>query len=157
MFTRNDGLLRGSREERGEAMLSAKEAEWNLETVLDLHTGLLDHAQEVKFSAMAALEELAKRRPAPVQLTPVSLLSCFMFSFTVSSGMALSTFQFLVELDTPEARQAIEWALSRTKRNEDFSDFVGVLQRADKLEILRSLDISTLSKPKASILRSALG
>jgi hypothetical protein len=39
MLFRSDGLLRGSREERSRAVLSLRDAEWNLATLLDLHCG----------------------------------------------------------------------------------------------------------------------
>jgi len=49
MLFRSDGLLRGSREERSRAVLSLRDAEWNLATLLDLHCGLLDHAEDVRY------------------------------------------------------------------------------------------------------------
>ena len=42
MEERSNGLLQGSREERVAAIVSLKRAEWNLDTLLDLHLGLLD-------------------------------------------------------------------------------------------------------------------
>ncbi len=80
-----------------------------------------------------------------------------MFGFTVASGITVSTFEFLVELGTPEADHAVEQALSRVQRNEDFRAFVGILQRANKLELLRQLDPAKLGKTKAAVVRSALG
>ena len=156
MFFRNDGLLRGSREERIEAMLSLAIANWSLETLLELHFGLLDHAEEVRAAAMDTLQAIAKRKPDPISLTPADMLSRFVFSFTVSSGVRLATFRALVELETPETDDAVEQILLYTVRNEDFSDFVQVLQRVGKAEILRRLPPSRLSKTKAAILRSAL-
>ncbi len=47
MFFRNDGLLRGSREDRVSAMSSLADAEWDLGAFLDLHCGLLDHSEAV--------------------------------------------------------------------------------------------------------------
>jgi hypothetical protein len=61
-----------------------------------------------------------------------------------------------VDLDTPEAHDAIVQILLWAQRNEDFSNFVRVLRRADKLELLRRLEPAKLSKAKAAILRSAL-
>ena len=156
MSFRSDGLLRGAREERAEAMISLADAGWDLGVFLDLHCGLLDHAEDFRAAAMKALQDIAKRRPEPIALTPVRLLSEFLFSFTVSSGMRVETFEFLMELDTPEAYQAIEQALLRTQRNEDFRDFVRALQRANKLELLRRLEPGKLSKTKAAVLYSAL-
>ncbi len=71
MCFRNDGLLRGSREERVAAMLSLAEAEWNLGAFLDLHCGLLDHAEDVRAAAMEALQKIATQRPEPIALTSV--------------------------------------------------------------------------------------
>lgn len=71
--------------------------------LLDLHCGLLDHAEDVRVSAIDALQEIAKRTPNPIEITPVMLLSDFLFSFTATSRVAADTFQFLVQLDTPEA------------------------------------------------------
>lgn len=156
MLFRSDGLLRGSRQERSHAALSLTGTEWSLETLLDLHRALLDHAETVRVSAMEALQEIAKRRPKPIEVTPVKLLCDFLFSFTVASGMAVRTFQCLVELDTPETRQAIEQALLRVQRNEDFSEFVRILQHANKLDLLQRLEGAKLSKTKAAVVRSAL-
>jgi hypothetical protein len=127
-----------------------------LATLLDLHCGLLDHAEDVRVSAMNALQEIAKRTPKPIKITPVMLLSDFLFSFTASSRVAVYIFQFLVQLDTPEAHQAMERALLRVQRNEDFSAFVGILQHANRLEVLRRLELAKLSKTKAAVVRSAL-
>jgi hypothetical protein len=153
---RSDGLLRGAREDRAEVMSSSGHAKWSLEVFLDLHCGLLDHAEEVRIAAMEALQEISKQEPDPVALTPVKLMSYFLFSFTVSSGVAVQCFRFLVDLDTPDAHEAVEQALSRVHRNEDFKEFIGVLQQANKLELLHRLEHATLSQSKAAILRSAL-
>jgi len=153
---RSDGLLRGAREDRAEAMSSSGRAKWSLEVFLDLHCGLLDHAEKVRIAAMEALQEISKQQPDPVALTPVKLMSYFLFSFTVSSGVAVKCFKFLVELDTLEAHEAVEQALSRVHRNEDFKEFVGILRQANKLELLHRLEHAKLSQSKAAILRSAL-
>lgn len=153
---RSDGLLRGARGDRAEAMSSLGRAKWSLEVFLDLHCGLLDHAEEVRIAAMDALQEISKQEPDPVALTPVKLLSDFLFSFTVGSGVAVECFKFLVELETPEANEAVEQALSRVQRNEDFKEFVDILRQKDKLELLHRLEHTPLSQSKAAILRSAL-
>ncbi len=77
MDFRSDGLLRGSREERCKAMLALGKTKWDLYTFLDLHCGLLDHAEDVRAAAMEALEKIAKRRPKPIALTPLDLLVDF--------------------------------------------------------------------------------
>jgi hypothetical protein len=153
---RSDGLLRGAREDRVKATSSLGRENWDLDVFLDLHCSLLDHAEDVRVSAIEALQEISKQQPPPVVLTPVKLLSYFLFSFTVSSGVTVQCFEFLVELDTLDAREAVEQALSRVQRNEDFREFVDILVRANKLELLHRLDRAKLSQAKASILRSAL-
>jgi hypothetical protein len=106
---------------------------------------------------MQALQIIAKRKPKSVALTPVNLLAHFLFDFTVSSGMRVATFNALVDLGTPEGDEAVEQVLLQTQRNEDFGDFVGVLQRAGKLALLGTLESSKLSKTKSAILQDALG
>lgn len=156
MDFRGDGLLRGPREERMHAMSSLSEAGWSLNTILELHCGLLDHAEDVRAAAMAALQAIASRKPKPASLTPVDLLSYFLFDFTVASGVRVATFNTLVEVGTPEADRAVEQVLENTQRNEDFSDFIKVLQRAGKSELLSRLQPARFSKTKVAILRSAL-
>lgn len=70
--------------------------------------------------------------------------------------MRVDTFEFLVDLDTPEAHDAVVQILSWAQRNEDFKEFVGILQQANKLELLHRLESAKLSRSKAAILRSAL-
>jgi hypothetical protein len=81
---RDDGLLRGSRDEREGEMKILNE--WNLDTLLDVHIGWLDHAQDVKYSALDALMRIAKKQPEPVAVSPVGLLSKWMFQTSKSSG-----------------------------------------------------------------------
>jgi hypothetical protein len=156
MIFRSDGLLRGSREERTEAIRSLGKAEWNLETFLDLHCGLLDHAEEVRAAAMDALQEIANRKPEPIAVAPAQLLSYFLFSFTVSSGIRPYVFKFLVELNTSEGDDLVEQVLLDTQTNEDFADFVQILQQANRLELLSRLNPDELTRNKAAILRAAL-
>jgi len=153
---RSDGLLRGAREERAETMYSTGHAKWSLKVFLDLHCGLLDHAEEVRIAVMEALQEISKQEPVPIALTPVKLLSYFLFSFTVSSGVAVKCFKFPVELDTPDAHEAVQQVLSQVQRNEDFKEFVEILRQANSLEPLHRLEHAKLSQSKVAILRSAL-
>lgn len=156
MLFRSDGLLRGSREERVQAVLGLADTEWDLGTLLDAHCALLDHAEDVRVAAMEALQAIAKRRPEPVAVTPVRLLSAFLFRFTIASGMRVDTFRFLVQLKTPEADEAVERALIDAQRNEDFRDFICVLQDARRMDLAGRLKPVRLPKTKAAILRSAL-
>ncbi len=156
MLEQTDGLLRGSREERIAQILSLRRAEWSLGTVLDLHCGLLDHAEDVRRAAIEALKGIARKLPEPIALTPLGLLAPYIFSFTVASGEVSRNFEFLVELNTPESLQLAESALERVGRNEDFKAFVEIVVRANKLELLQALQKAELSKTKAKILRDAL-
>ncbi len=157
MLYRSDGLLTSSREDRIAAMLLLKEAGWNVDTVLDLHRGLLDHAEDVRLAAIEALKGIAERLPEPLSVTPVTLLAVYLFSFTVSSGATPDIFAFLVKLNTPEALRAAEEALEHVGRNEDFEAFAGILLRANKRDILQRLQKAKLSKVKAKILQQVLG
>ena len=100
---RTDGLLRGARTDRVRQILALKNGGWSLETALELHCGLLDHAHEVREAAMEALFELAAQRPAPVLVTPARLLAYYMTTFTVASGIDLAAVRCLVDLRTAEA------------------------------------------------------
>jgi hypothetical protein len=51
-------LLRGSREERIETMISLQGEEWDPNTLLYLHLGMLDHAEDVRMATMDALMEI---------------------------------------------------------------------------------------------------
>jgi hypothetical protein len=154
---RSDRLLRGSRDERIAEMLSLKRAAWSLGTLLDMHIGLLDHAEEVRLAAVEALEAMVRRSPEPLTLTPTTFLAHHMFSFTAASGAAQQIFEFLVELRTPEGVQLAMEALERVSRNEDFKAFVEILARHHRLDLLRQFPQDRLGRTKQGILRSALG
>ena len=57
---RNDGLMRGSREQRIAEMRSLGDADWNPGTLLHLHIGLLDHAEDVRSAALDAVLEISR-------------------------------------------------------------------------------------------------
>ena len=149
-------MLRGSREERIETMISLNEEEWNLNTLLYLHLGILDHAEEVRMAAMDALMEIATSSPEPFTVSPISMLIRYMFDFTVASGYTPYMFRSLVQLGTQEAIQAAESALRRVARNEDFRKFLDILIEEGKSEVLRNMVGENLSKQKTRLLRDAL-
>ena len=149
-------MLRGSRRERIEALLSLGEEEWDLNMLLNLYLGVLDHSEEVRMAAMNALMEIAARSPEPFTVSPFSILTRYMFDFTVASGYVPYMFRSLVQLGTPEAAQAAESALKRVARNEDFRKFLDILVEEGKLDMLRNMEGENLSKQKAKILRDAL-
>ncbi len=72
MGFRSDGLLRGSRESRIKLMDFVKKEPWDVDTILDLYTGLIDHAEDVRAEAMMALWEIAWKQPVPVSVTPIN-------------------------------------------------------------------------------------
>src|SRR5438552_9419090 len=111
----------------------------SLDAVLDLHRGLLDHAEEVRLAAIEALKAIAQRSPEQLTLTPAIFLAHHMFSFTAASGAAVRIFRFLVELDTPESIRLAMEALEHPSRNDDFKAFVETVVRAKKLDLLRQL------------------
>ena len=156
MEERSDKLLRGSRKERVETMLSLTAEGWDLNTLLNLFLGILDHAEDVRIAAMDALMEIAARSPEPFTVSPISMLIRYIFDFTVSSGYTPYMFQFLVQLGTPEAVQAAESALRHVARNEDFRKFVDILIEEGKSDVLRNIEIENLSKAKAKLLSDAL-
>ena len=104
---RKDRLLRGSREEREQATLSLTKEEWDLDTLLALHLGLLDDAQNANWPSLEALMKIAERNPKPFFCSPIQMLVRFIFSVTVASGYRERVFHFLAQLNTDEANQAV--------------------------------------------------
>ncbi len=58
--------------------------------------------------------------------------------------------------DISGANEAIERALLRDVRNEDFEKFIDIIVEAKKLEFLKILEDKKLSKTKTKILKNAL-
>lgn len=154
---RTDGLLRGPRNERSKPMRALGKAPWDLETLLGLHLGLLDHAEDVRIAAMKALQHIAQRKPDSIGISPVALLAYFMHSFTAASGMSLATFQCFVELNTAESIKIVEAVLeSGQGSNIQFEGWVTILRDANRLEILRNVDLARLSKARRKVIERAL-
>ena len=156
LLERSDKLLRGPRKQRIELMLSLSDEEWNLDTLLGLYLGILDHSESVRIASMDALMEIARKSPEPFTVSPLSMLLLHFFDFTAASGYVSYMFQSLVQFGTPEAIQAAEWALRRVARNEDFKKFLDILVEEGKSEMLRNLAGENLSKQKTKLLRDAL-
>ena len=157
MYERSDDLMRGSREERVQEVFGLQESEWDFDALLGIIQGMLDHAEDVRLAAMETLLEIAGQRKAPMSLTPVSVVEYFMFSFSASTQATQRIFRFLVEnVDIPGAKEAIERALLRDVRNEDFEKFIDIIVEAKQSELLKILEDKRLSKTKAKILRNAL-
>ncbi|MHC4543662.1 MAG: hypothetical protein ACYTDW_02920 [Planctomycetota bacterium] len=157
MYERSDGLMRGSRKERIQEIFSLQESDWDFDTLLGIIQGILDHADNVRLAAMETLLEIARQHKTPMNLTPVSVIEYFMFSFSASSKASQRIFKFLIEnTDIPGANEAIERALLRDVRNEDFGKFIDIIVEAKKLEFLKTLGGKKLSKTKAKILKNTL-
>jgi hypothetical protein len=155
--TRTDGLLRGPRSERSKQMAALGREAWDLETLLGLHLGLLDHAEDVRIAAMEALQRLAQKKPKPIAVSPVALLGYFMHSFTVASGMSLLTFECLVELNTAESTEIVEAVLeSGCGNNIQFEGWVRIIQDANRWDILHKTDLTKLSKGRRKVIERAL-
>jgi len=156
---RNDGLMRGSRKQRSEETRSLGDAEWNPGTLLYLHIGLLDHAEDVRSAALDALLEISRRLPKPFTISPVTLLSYCLFDWTVSSGNTPRIFRSLVQLGTPEADEAVEAIMEgpvEHLRNEDFEEFICALAENGKMETIKGLAERKISTTKNKILRRLL-
>jgi len=154
---RTDGLLRGPRRERSKHMTSLEREAWDLETLLALHLGLLDHAEDVRIAAMEALQHIAQRKPTPLAVSPVTLLAYFMHSFTVASGLSLLTFELLVELNTAESIEIVETVLESGRGNNmQFEGWVRILQDANRSDILRKIDLTRLSKGRRKVIERVL-
>ena len=154
---RTDGLLRGPRRERSKHMTSLEREAWDLETLLALHLGLLDHAEDVRIAAMEALQHIAQRKPTPLAVSPVTLLAYFMHSFTVASGLSLLTFELLVELNTAESIEIVETVLESGRGNNmQFEGWVRILQEANRSDILRKIDLRRLSKGRRKVIERVL-
>ncbi len=155
---RTDGLLRGARTERVRQMFALKNAEWSLAAVLELHSGLLDHAHDVREAAMETLFELAAQRPAAVPLTPARLLAYYLITFTVASGIDLAAVRCLVDLHTAEADEIlIDLLASRSGNNEQFKHWVEIVNAAGRQDILRQVPVDKLSKGRHKVLNQVLG
>lgn len=129
--------------------------EWNLNTMLEAHDGLLDRRPEVRSAAFGALMALAEKDPDPVEVTPLSLLRSYAGAFTVASGAAPAFYRFLVELDIEDANLILRDILQKTDgmRNRDFENLVRFLFEADAQEHLQQLERADLSNKKGKIFR----
>lgn len=155
----NDGLMRGSREQRIVEMRSLGDADWNPDILLYLHIGLLDHSENVRSAALEALLEISRRRPKPISISPATLLSHCLFDWTVSSGNTPRIFRFLAEQGTTEADEAIEAIMEgpvEQLRNEDFEKFMCALAENGKRETVKRLSNRKISTTKNKILRGVL-
>jgi hypothetical protein len=130
---------------------------WDLETLLGLHLGLLDHAEDVRIAAMESLQRLAQEKPTPVAVSPIALLGYFMHSFTVASGMSLLTFECLVEINTAESTEIVEAVLESGRGNNiQFEGWVKILQDAKRWDTLHKIDLTKLSKGRRKVIERAL-
>jgi hypothetical protein len=154
---RTDGLLRGSREERIRHIANLEQEGWTLDTLLDFHCGLLDHAHDVRQAAMESLIEIAVKKPTPLAVTPVTLLAYFMHTFTVSSGVGVHVVQCLAELRTSEADTALRITIeSGAGSNEQFQRWLMILKDSKRDDVLGKISLEKLSSGRRKILNKAL-
>ena len=154
---RTDGLLRGPRAARSELITALADAPWDLETLLGLHLGLLDHAEDVRVAAIETVCSIAQKKPDAIAVTPVQLLGCFMHSLTVASGVECATFRCLVELNTTESLEVVKATIESGRgSNPQFEAWVNILRDANRLEILRQVDLARLSKTRRNLLNRVL-
>ena len=157
MYERNDGLMRGSREERVQTVYDLQEQDWEFDTLLGIIQGFLDHAEDVRLAAIEALLAIAVKKKAPMSLTPVSVIEYFMFSFNASSKAAQRIFKVLVEnKGITGAKEAIERILLYEIRNEDFERFIDIIIEAKEFEFFKTFKGKERSKTKKKILNNAL-
>jgi hypothetical protein len=154
---RNDGLLRGARAERIQQLAALKDGAWSIDTILELHCGLLDHAHDVREAAMDALLDFASKHPVPLAVTPVKLLAYFMHAFTVSSGIDMDVVRCLVGLHTAEADGVLKDLLqSGSGSNEQFRRWLESLKAANRHDILRQICNDKLSSGRKKMLKHVL-
>jgi len=138
-------------------MVAMKEGPWSVDTFLDLHCGLLDHAYDVREAAMGTLLDLAVKRPAPVPVTPVKLLAYFMHAFTVSSGIDMDVVQCLAELHTVEGDAILNNLLESGRgSNEQFKRWMATLKTANREDLLHQICSDKLSSGRKKMLKQVL-
>jgi hypothetical protein len=138
-------------------MTALGDAPWDLETFLAIHLGLLDHSEDVRGAAIEALQCMAQRKPEALAVTPVALLAHFMHAFTVASGIGLATLRCLVELDTAESLEVVKAVLESGRgSNSQFEAWVEILGDANKVNILRNVELARLSKARRNIINRVL-
>jgi len=134
------------------------QADWNLDTLLELLSLLLHRSTKQQYRGVRALLTLVDRDLPPVSVTPLDLLREFIPPIAYGSGGAALSFYSLAELNTPAADEAMRIMLrvSGNARNEDFKRFIQIATECGKSNLLKVLDEITLSQTKAKILRQAL-
>ncbi len=153
---RTDGLLRGPRDERIQQMLALKDTGWSLDALVDLYSGLLDHAHDVRQAAMETLLELAARQPVAIPVTPATLLAYYMGTFTVASGIDVAVVRCLAELRTAEADELlIDLLVSGRGSNEQFKRWLEILKATDRQDILGRVQPEKLSPKRKTALNQA--
>ena len=96
-------------EQRGENQIgSLKDAEWNLDTLLELHYWLFHRSRKAQQSALEVLLEITDRNPKSVSVSPLDLLRHAIYPLAFGSGAAPIIFYSLAEHDTPAADEALK-------------------------------------------------
>lgn len=151
---RNDGLLRGSRSDRSDEVSSIVKSEWNLESLLDFHIGLLDHADEVNDAAYAGLAELAKSNPSPVTVSPMDLFNMY-FGGTIARRVELA--EVILNIGTPEANELLKDKLTSIGSFKATEEIAKMLQAEGAKSIIeKAIRDPNTSKDVRKVLRKVI-
>ena len=133
------------------------QAEWDLDTFLELYASFLHRSRKRQGNALAELLELADKNPEPIKVSPLDLLKKLVPPLAYDSGAPL-LFYSLAEFNTPAADEALKEILREPGqvRNEDFKKFIEIAISEGKQDLLKVLEQKTLSREKREILRRML-
>jgi len=137
---------------------SLKDADWNLDTLLELHYGFLHRSTKQQMRALDALLHIVDRNPEPMTVSALDLLKDIISPLAYGSAGADLLFLSLAQRNTPAADEAMKQILrdSGKARNEDFRRFLEIVITEGKPELLNVLDDLQLSQTKSKLLRQAL-
>lgn len=146
----------GQREEDKRRAL--KDADWNLDTFMELHYLFLQRSSKKQMHALDALLHIADRNPEPMTVSALDLLKDIISPLPYGSPGADLLFLSLAERNTLAADEAMKQILrdSAGARNEAFGKFLEIAIGKGKSELLDVLDGLPLSQTKSKLLRQAL-
>jgi hypothetical protein len=151
-------MSHASEQRRDERIRALKDAEWNLETLFELHYWLTHRSQKAQQNALHALLDIVDRNPDAIRVSPLDLLKDVICPLAFGSGAVDLIFYLLAERNTRAADEAMKEILrdSGTARNQDFQKFIEIAIANDKRQLLSVLNDQALSQTKSKILRQAL-
>ena len=146
---------REDRKRREDWVRDLADQEWDMQTLLEAHSGLVDRRYKVRWAAFLSLLSLAKKEPEPVEVTPLALLRRYIGSVASIPGAAQSLYRHLVDTDTKAADRLLRDVLQNTDpmRNQDFARLVEYLMENRENEYLQLLEAADLSNKKGKIFR----